>query len=187
MPSQIHRFQGSLFAALSLVLMSSAALAQSVSVNYVPGTDFSKLHSYRWVAVGGDTSVDQITDQQVKAAVDKSLASKSFTKKDADPVDFYVTYQVAMDKEKQLDAYGTPGWGWRGGMGGMGGMTTVTTHTVDIGTLALDFYDPNGKQLLWRGTASESVGHSGTPEKKQERLDKAMSKLLKKFPPTAGK
>ena len=184
--SQIQRLGAAVFAVLALALLSSAALAQSVSVNYVPGTDFSKLHSYRWVAVG-DASVDQITDQQVKAAVDKALASKSFTKKEADPVDFYVTYQVAMDKEKQLDAYGTPGWGWRGGMGGMGGMTTVTTHTVDIGTLALDFYDPNGKQLLWRGTASESVGHSGSPEKKQERLDKAMGKLLKKFPPTAGK
>lgn len=183
----IHRLGGMMSATILLALLSSAALAQSVSVNYVPVTDFSKLHSYRWVAVDGGTSVDQITDQQIKAAVDKSLASKSFTKKDADPVDFYVTYQVAMDKEKQLDAYGTPGWGWRGGMGGMGGMTTVTTHTVDVGTLALDFYDPAGKQLLWRGTATESVGHSGSPDKKQERLDKAMAKLLKKFPPTAGK
>jgi hypothetical protein len=66
-------------------------------------------------------------------------------------------------------------------------MASVTTHTVDIGSLVLDVYDPSGKQLLWRGTASETVSRSGSPEKKQERLDKAMAKLLKKFPPSAGK
>jgi len=181
MRSQPHRFAGLLGAATLLALLSSAAFAQSVSTNYVPGTDFSKLHSYRWVAVSGGTSVDQIQDQQIKQAVDKALATKSFTKKDADPVDFYVAYQVALDQEKELDAFGSPGWRFGGGM------ATVTTHTVDIGTLVLDVYDPTGKQLLWRGQASESVSRSGSPEKKQERLDKAMAKLLKKFPPTAGK
>lgn len=182
MCSTIHRFGGFMSAATLLALMSSAALAQSVSTNYVPGTDFSKLHSYRWVAVdGGGAPVDQIQDQQIKSAVDKSLAAKSFTRKDADPVDFYIAYQVALDQEKQLDAYGSPGWRFGGGM------ASVTTHTVDIGSVVLDVYDPSGKKLLWRGTASETVSRSGTPEKKQEKLDKAMAKLLKKFPPTAGK
>jgi len=181
MRSAINRFSGILGATTLLALLSSAALAQSVSTNYVPGTDFSKLHSYRWVAIGGGATTDQIQDQQIKAAVDKSLATKSFTKKDADPVDFYVAYQVAMDQEKELDAFGAPGWRFGGGM------ASVTTHTVDIGTLVLDIYDPSGKQLLWRGSASETVSRSGSPEKKQEKLDKAMAKLLKKFPPTAGK
>jgi hypothetical protein len=65
------------------------------------------------------------------------------------------------------------------------GSKSVTTSTVDIGTLSIDFYDPAKKQLLWRGSASETVHNSGTPEKKQERIDKAMAKLLKKFPPPA--
>jgi len=181
MRSAINRFGGILGAATLLAFLSSAALAQSISTNYVPGTDFSKLHSYRWVAVGGGASVDQIQDQQIKTAVDNTLAARSFTKKDTDPVDFYVAYQVALDQEKELDAFGSPGWRFGGGM------ASVTTHTVDIGTLVLDVYDPTGKQLLWRGTASESVSRSGSPEKKQERLNKAMAKLLKKFPPTAGK
>jgi hypothetical protein len=181
MRSAINRFGGIFGAATLFALFSSAAIAQSISTNYVPGTDFSKLHSYRWVAVGGGASTDQIQDQQIKAAVDKALGAKSFTKKDADPVDFYVAYQVALDQEKELDAFGSPGWRFGGGM------ASVTTHTVDIGSLVLDVYDPTGKQLLWRGTASETVSRSGSPEKKQEKLDKAMAKLLKKFPPAAGK
>src|SRR5262249_47950095 len=92
--------------ALSLVLASTAALAQSVSTNYMPGTDFSKYHTYKWVPVQGAAQVDQILDQQIKQAVDTQLASKSFTKKDGDPVDMYVGYQVAVNEEKELNALG---------------------------------------------------------------------------------
>ncbi len=159
-----------------LAAFAGGAFAQSVNVNYVPGTDFSKYHSYRWVQVDNSNPVDQITDQQIKAAVDKQLAAKGFTKKDADPVDMYAGYQVALDKEKELNAWGAPGWRFNG-------MASVTTSTVDVGTLAVDFYDPSKKELVWRGAASETVSKSGTPEKKQERLEKAMGKLLKKFPP----
>ena len=159
-----------------LLACAGTALAQSDNVNYVPGTNFSSYHSYRWVAVDKGNSVDQITDQQIKSAVDKQLAAKGFTKKDADPVDMYAAYQVAMDQEKELNAWGAPGWRFNG-------MGSVTTSTVDIGTLAVDFYDPSKKELVWRGSASETVSKSGNPEKKQEKLDKAMAKLLKKFPP----
>jgi uncharacterized protein DUF4136 len=168
--------------ALAAVLgtLTGTAFSQSVNTNYMPGTDFSKYHSYKWVAVDGAQQVDQILDQQIKGAVDKQLAAKGLTKKDADPVDMFVGYQVAMDHEKELNAWGG-GMGWRMG----GGMGTVTTTTVDIGTVALDLYDPANKQLLWRGTVSDTVHKSTSPEKRQEHFDKAMGKLLKKFPPPA--
>jgi hypothetical protein len=165
--------------AAMLAICASPAFAQSVNTNYLPGTDFSKYHSYKWVTVDGAQQVDQILDQQIKGAVDKQLAAKGLTKKDADPVDMYVGYQAAMDQEKELNAWGG-GMGWRMG----GGMATVTTSTVDIGTVALDLYDPANKQLLWRGTVSDTVHKSTSPEKRQDHLDKAMGKLLKKFPPS---
>lgn len=163
---------------LVALLLAAAPLAhgQSVSTNYLPGTDFSGYHSYRWVAVPGAAPLDQITDQQIKAAVDKQLAAKGLTSKEGDPADLYVGYQVAMDQEKELNAWGAPGWRFNG-------MASVTTSTVDVGTLALDIYDPAKKQLLWRGSASETVNKSTTPEKRQDHIDKAMAKLLKKFPP----
>ena len=113
MRSVNNRLSGILGAVTLFTLFSSAVFAQSISTNYVPGTDFSKLHTYRWVAVGGGASIDQIQDQQIKAAVDKSLGAKSFTTKDADPVEFYVAYQVAMDQEKELDAGSRADPRWR--------------------------------------------------------------------------
>jgi len=168
-------------AGVAFLALAGPALAQSINTNYVPGTDFSKYRTYRWVPVPGATAVDQISDTQIKQSVDKQLSAKGLTKKDSDPADLYIGYQAAVDQEKQLNAFGSPGWGWR--VGGVGGMATVTTSTVDVGTLTLDFYDPTAKQLLWRGSATETVGKTNSPEKKEEHLDKAASKLLKNFPP----
>jgi hypothetical protein len=164
-----------------LLVASSAAFGQSINTNYAPGTDFSKYHSYRWVQVqGATTQVDQILDQEIKQSIDKQLTAKSLAKKDADPADLYVAYQVAVQQEQELNAYGAPGWRF-------GGMANVTTTTIDVGTLTIDVYDPAQKQLLWRGSATESVSKGTSPEKKQAQLDKAMAKLLKNFPPSPKK
>ncbi len=164
--------------ALGLAMLAAPAFAQQVDVNYVPGTDFSKYHSYRWVPVDGAAPVDEITDAQVRQAVDQQLAAKGLAKADADPVDLYIGYQTAMQQQQQLNAFGG-GVGWRFG----GGMATVTTQTIDVGTLAIDVYDPAAKQLLWRGSVTETLHASSSPDKKQKELDKAMAKLLKDFPP----
>ena len=44
-------------------------------------------------------------------------------------------------------------------------------------------YDPTTKQLIWTGRASKALNPSGNQEKDMERLNKAMAKLLKNYPP----
>jgi hypothetical protein len=80
----------------------------------MPGTDFSKYHSYKWVLIEGGQHPDQIIDAEIKQSVDKQLASKGLTKTETDNADVYVRYQIAVDKEKQWNAYGMGGpvrWG----------------------------------------------------------------------------
>jgi len=66
-------------------------------------------------------------------------------------------------------------------------MSTTTTYgstsTVYIGQLDLSMYDPAAKQLVWRGTASKTLDPKAKPEKKQKNINKAVEKLLKKYPP----
>jgi len=95
-------------------LVASAAHAQDVTYNYMPGTDFSKYHTYKWVTVEGAAYPNQIMDAQIKQSVDSQLASKGFTKADSDHADMYVAYQIAVNQEKQWNAYGMGGglrWG----------------------------------------------------------------------------
>ena len=157
-------------------LASVAAKGQDVKYNFMPGTDFSKYHTYKWVAIEGASHPNQIMDQEIKQAVDSQLASKGLTKTDSDKADLYVGYQIAVDQERQWNAWGT-GRGFGGGMG------SATSSTISIGTLVLDMYDPGTKQLVWTGNATKTIDPSSNQEKNMKNLNKAMEKLLKNYPP----
>jgi len=164
--------------ALAVALMTSTVAAgQDVKYNFMPGTDFSKYHSYRWVNIEGASHPNQIVDAQIKQSVDSQLASKGLTKTDGEKADLYIGYQIAVDKEKQWNGYGM------GGGVRWGGMATATSSTISVGTLVLDLYDPATKQLVWTGNASKTLDPSSNQEKNQKNLDKAMAKLLKNYPP----
>ena len=105
--------------ALVLALVAcSVTYAQDVRTNYMPGTDFSKFHTYAWVndvrgvpAVGGHP--DQILDAQVKAAIDSQMVAKGFTKvEDSSKADLVLGYQLAIDQEKQINGLGDNLGGW---------------------------------------------------------------------------
>jgi len=155
----------------------SATFAQDVSTNAMPGTDFTKYHTYKWVTIEGATYPNQIVDAQIKSSIDSQLAAKGLTKTTGDKADLYVGYQASIGQEKQWNAYGTGGFRWGGGM------ATATASTISIGTLVLDMYDPSSKQLVWTGRVTKTLDANANQEKKQKNLDKAMQKLLKNFPP----
>ena len=62
------------------VLGAGAAAAQDVNVNYVPGTDFTKYKTYKWVEIQGAEKPDQIVDTQIKQAIDKAMVGKGMAK-----------------------------------------------------------------------------------------------------------
>jgi hypothetical protein len=158
------------------LLACGVTLAQDVRTNSMPGTNFAKYHTYKWVAIEGGAHPNQIVDAQIKAAIDSQLSAKGMTKTDSDNADLDIGYQVAVDQEKQWNAYGMGGrWG--------GGMGTATSSTISNGTLVLDMYDPTSKQLVWQGRATKTLDPSNNQEKNQKNLDKAMQKLLKNYPP----
>ena len=173
----------------------SVTHAQDVRTNYMPGSDFSKYHTYAWVdevqgvpAVGGRP--DQILDAQVKQAIDSQMAAKGFTKvAEARQADLLLGYQLAIDQEKQINGFGNTwggGWGGWGGWGPWGnsfGTFSASTSTNYIGTFVVGMYDPAAKKLVWIGAAQHAIEPSKKQEKNQERLNKGAQKLLKDFPP----
>jgi hypothetical protein len=164
----------------ALAIGASVALAQDVTVNYVPGKDFTGYKTYRWVEVQGAEKPDQIIDTQIKQAIDKALATGGLMKATGDKADLYVAYQIAFTKEQQWNTYNVGGpYAWRYG----GGMGTASSSTITIGTVALDMYDPAAKELVWKGRASKTLSNEKDPAKRQKNIDKAMAKLLKGFPP----
>src|SRR5215467_6178391 len=175
-----------------VLLGASAALAQDVRYNFDKETDFSKFKTYKWVPIKDAAKVSDLVDKQIRDAIDAELTTKGLTKVDGDDANLFVGYQPAVGEEKQFNSYSTgwgygPGWGggWYGGMGSTS--TTGTTSTIYKGQLALDMYDSAQHDLVWRGVVSKTIDPKAKPEKQQKNLAKAVTKLLKNYPPTAKK
>lgn len=180
-----------LFLMLAVFAFAATRLAaQDIKYDYDKDKDFSRYKTYKWVPIKGADQPDDITAKQITSAVDAQLAQKGFAKTDSDNADLYIGYQTAVGTEKQFTSYNT-GWGygpgWGGGWYGYGGMTSSTTYgstsTVYIGQLDLSAYDPVAKQIVWRGKASKTLDPKAKPEKKEKNINKAVTKLLKNFPP----
>lgn len=183
-----------LLAVAILLLGVTPALAQDVRYDFDKEKDFSKYRTYKWVQIKGADQPDDLTAKQITAAIDADLATKGLTKTDVDDSDLYVGYQTAIGTEKEFTSFNT-GWGygpgWGGGWYGYGGMASTSTYgstsTVYVGTLDLSMYDSAQKELVWRGSASKTLDPKAKPEKKEKNIKKAVTKLLKNYPPKEKK
>jgi len=170
-----------------LLTISAGCLAQKIKYNYLPGTNFARFKTYKWVKVENGRYPNQLLDEQIMRSIDGQLAQKGLTKVDEGIPDLAVVYQVAIDQDREWNAYSTGGsyWGWGGwyGWGGMG-TTTVYSKTISVGTLNLDSYDVLTKKQIWRGEATKTLNPPKDPVKLQKNIDKATARLLKNYPPT---
>lgn len=168
------------FAVAAALVAGGLAFGQTVNFNYDRSTDFTKYKTYKWVPIEGAQHPDQITDGNIRGIIDAQLKAKGLVKKDADPVDLFVGYGTTIDNEKQIVGFG--GGGWR-----FGGTGMAETQTIQNGTILIDIDDSASKLLVWRGTVTETLDPSSDPNKNYERLQRALTKLLKDYPPPKSK
>ena len=168
---------------LSLTLLTAATLfAQKVNVDWDRGTDFSKFKTYAWQP--SPDPAKGLWDQRVIDGVNQQLQAKGFQLVAANP-QLWVVYTAHIKHEQQVVGTGYnmgPYWGW----GYWGGPTTTTynTYTYKEGTLVVDIADNNGRTLLWRGSATDTLADNS--DKNIKKLNNAISKLFKNFPPKPG-
>ena len=174
------------YAAVVLTIVFSAmAQAQKVSIDYDKNANFSSYKAYSWGE--GTNAKNPLGHQRIVAGIDAQLAAKGWQKVDSNP-DVVVIYSAATGSKTQINTFDTGGpwggyrWGW-GGYGG--GSSTTTVQEIPIGHLVVDMADVKNKDFIWRGTASDTL--SDQPEKNQKKLEKALAKMFKNFPPTPGK
>ena len=159
------------------VAVSGIARGQKVSVDWDRAASFSGFKTYAWVA--GTPVPNQLMHQRIVDGIDQQLSLKGLQKVDvsANP-DLIVSYVAAMSSQTQVNTMGTGGWGWGYRRGG--GMTTTTVSTIPVGLLEVNIGNPSHK-LLWIGKSSDAI--SDNPEKSAKRINKALEKMFKKFPP----
>ena len=161
-----------------LILGGAGCSSVSVSTDYDPQTDFSRLKTYDWMPGRPPLGSDTLTSSRIQRAVDDGLRARGYVK--ASRPDFHVAYQVSVGQRVESIPSSDYAYGWRRSYS-MSGGTEVRTY--DEGTLILDVVDPASKTLLWRGTARSVVEPGLMPEEREAKIREAVEKLLEEFPP----
>jgi hypothetical protein len=171
-------FRKMLVSALFASASSGAILyAQTINSDYDHSINFAKYSTYN---VSKVHATDPSVEQRILVALNRDLASRYLHP--ADSVgDLTITIvEASQDKQEYSSFYDGVAWkrGW-----GTGGFldSTPTLEDVPAGTLVIDMYDAKTKNIVWRGTLTEAL--TGSTDKKDQEMDKAVDKLLAKFPP----
>ncbi|HXZ85747.1 MAG TPA: DUF4136 domain-containing protein [Myxococcota bacterium] len=172
--------------ALVLLLALSACSSVQVKQDWDPQANFAALHRWSWqsstpVVTGNPRLDDPLVHKRIQGALADTLRTKGYAQTTSKP-DFLVTYHIAI--EQKLDAQTIyTGYGPYRGWYGVGGTQTVVEQ-YDLGTLLVDFIDPNTNNVIWRGTAQSRLQELKTPEEREARVKDAVERLLAQFPPT---
>lgn len=161
--------------AILALALSCSALAQKVTVDWDHNVhNFTSFHTYQWVKPARQ-SANPLMDQRIVEAVDAQLTAKGMRQVDSHP-DVLVTYRTGVQRQQSATVMGT-------GPRRFGGMGTIVPNVSNAGTLVVDISDGTSRQLLWRGSAADTL--SDKPEKNSQKIKKAVTNMFKKYPPTS--
>ena len=173
--------QRTIFASIGVtLLLASASFAQQVKTDYDRSTDFSHYKTYSWEKV--QTS-DPLWVDRIKETVNSALATKGLTPVASGGDIAIVAIEMTKNQQTLNTFYDGFGGGWRWG-GGFGNATT-TVDNYKVGTLIVDLFDANSKQIIWRGSSSDTL--SDKSDKNIKNLDKGVQKMFDHYPPGAKK
>ena len=168
-----------LFSIALFLVLTSAAFAQT-KTDYDHNANFGTYKTYSWEKV---QTRDPLLVDRIESAVNTALAAKGWTLVSSGGDVSIVAMEITQNQQTLntfYDGFGG-GWRWRGFGGGGFGEATTTTDTYQVGTLVVDLFDAKAKNLIWRGSSSDTL--SNNPNKNTKNLDKGVEKMFAHFPP----
>ena len=166
--------------AFIVLIFTTSGFSQKIKVGYDKSIEFSKYKTYTWAK--RDTPITRpMLYQNMVDQIDQELKARGLQR-------------TEKDGDLTLVAAGGIGFGYN--MPPAAGMNAaywageedrqlLTAPLVGEGTLILQFIDRAQNKMVWRGTATENLD----PEvaKSLPRIEKAITKLLKAYPPKRSK
>ena len=168
------------FLLIGMMVFAGTASAQQVKTDFDRSANFTQYKTYSWEQV---KTKDALDAGRIKSAVNAALAAKGWTQVDSGGDVSIVAMEITKNQQTLntfYDGFGG-GWGYRRFGGGGFGEATTTTDTYKVGTVVIDLFDTKTKQLVWRGSESDTL--SNNSDKNIKNLDKGVEKMFKKFPP----
>jgi Domain of unknown function (DUF4136) len=169
-----------LISALGAVILFAGCSSLTISTDYDKGTDFSQFKTFSW-RDSGDIK-DSIMAKRIENVLSDALTARGLKRVDSDG-DIWLVAHGRLSKQTQVNTYNS-GWGYGyGWYGGGMGMTTSTVTEIPVGTLIVDLVDGKKKDMVWRGTASDTLNPQASPEDREKKLREVAQQLFQNYPP----
>ncbi|MGJ8590929.1 MAG: DUF4136 domain-containing protein [Aquaticitalea sp.] len=168
-----------------MMLFAIIASCSSVRVasDYDKNVSFNEYKTFAFYKPGIDKAeISDLDKRRILRAIEAELMAKGFTKSENPDV----LVSMFTKSQQRVDVYnnnwGFGGWGWGGyGGWGWGWNQRPSVSTTTEGTLYIDLIDANKKELIWQGMGTGYL--SKNMDKKEERIQEFVSKVMEKYPP----
>ena len=167
---------------LTVLVLLVGCSTMKVVTDYSESADFSRFKTFQYKETDmtiADTN--PLAHRRIVDVIKQEVIASGLTEGDSNP-DVYVTYYGRVNEQIVLHhthlgyRYGSR---WRGG----GRPATIAT-TYLRGTLVIDIWKAEQKELVWRGVVSDAV--SGNPDRNTTRINRGISRVFERFPPASA-
>ena len=166
---------------LLLFMIVASCSSVRVASDYDKNANFDQYKTFAFYKTGIDKAeISDLDKRRILRAIETELMAKGFTK--SEKPDMLVS--IFTKSREQVNVYNNGfgsygyGWGWSPYYWNNYN-TSVSTSTE--GTLYIDLIDANKKELVWQGLGSGYLTQN--MEKKDERIQEFVSKIMEKYPP----
>ncbi|MGD0796500.1 MAG: DUF4136 domain-containing protein [Acidobacteriaceae bacterium] len=165
---------------IGAALAAVPLVAQTATIDYDHTVNFAKFKTYTW---GKIHATDPSVEDRITIAANRDLSQEYMTEVDSGSDVTITAVEATQDKAEFGSFYdGLSGYTWQRGWGAGGFLdNAATVQDIPVDTLVLDMYDTKTHKLLWRGTVTQPVG--GNQDKNDQKIDKAVTQLIGKYPP----
>ncbi|HZW62443.1 MAG TPA: DUF4136 domain-containing protein [Flavobacteriaceae bacterium] len=165
---------------LLLFLVLNSCSSVRVASDYDKNADFNTYKTFAFYKTGIDKAeISDLDKRRILRAIEAQLLAKGFTK--SETPDLLVSIFTKSREKVNIynNGWGPYGYGWGWSPWYWGNYNSVSTSTE--GVLYIDFIDAERKELIWQGTGTGYLTQN--VDKKDERINEFVSKILEKYPP----
>ena len=169
--------------------MLAACSGISVTSDWDPGVDFSQFRTFA-VLEQAQPAINRFVDQRIRTAIVAELTGKGLRRVDTpDQADLAIGYQVTTEERTTFHTVHDRGWGSAGYRRSRAhwsapvGTSRTTQVNFTVGTLVIAAFQTGDKELVWEGSATATVDPASGPEQSQQRINDAVQRIFKDFPP----
>lgn len=152
---------------------------QDVSTDYDRGVDFSQYKTYNFYTNIQWGKTNELDQNRILQAIETELNAKGLTQVEAPDLLIDIkTQETAVKRNTGNIGIGSGNYGRRGGFGVSVGIPIARKRLHK--NYVIEMVDAKNNNLVWQGVFEKDVSPNADPI---EVIDKAMHKLLSKYPP----